>query len=363
MRYQGDPIAELKAGIVPIGLPEVFAAGRWQIDTVFNVVTRVRSSSGASGYGYAFVFRQADAQTILSAVSAFRDTMIGRDPLESVNLHEDLRATANFVGASGAAMSAIGAIDLAIWDLKGRLMEVPVHSLLGSVNTKIPVYASGGSFGKSLDELEREIRGYLDRGFHAVKIKLPPDIKEACRRIVVCRSWVGDAVKVMYDSNQQQTYKDAIEIAKCCYDNSAYWYEEPLPHWQLKRYKALRRSIKCRLAMGETFYGEPPFFESVCLDAADVLMPNLHKIGGVSAWVRIAGLAATAGIPLSSHTMPELSAHVMSATPKAEMLEYMDWWGALYERPFVIEDSCIIIPSDETGFCLEPSRVVRDALS
>lgn len=362
MKYKNDSIVELRVGIVNFPMPEPVAAGRWLLEDVYNIVTEVRSASGSSGIGYAFVFRKADAQTILAAVSSFREIVLDRDPFDNIRLYADLRAAANFIGASGAAMSAIGAIDLAIWDLKGKLLKVPVHALLGSVETRIPAYASGGSFNKSLDALEHEIHGYLDQGFKAIKIKLPPDVKEACKRIIACRSWVQDDVKVLYDSNQQQTYKDAIQIAKCCADNGAYWYEEPFPFWQLAFYAELRRSIPCRLALGETFYGEAPFYDAVSIGAADVLMLNLHKVGGVTAWSRIAALSALAGIPLSSHTMPEVSAHVMSATPKAEMLEYMTVWHPLYEQPFPIEDGCMVISSDEPGFGLRPSEAVRDAL-
>lgn len=362
MKSMQDRVVEMRAAVVPIALPEPFAAGRWVLDAVYNVVTELRSASGSSGIGYAFVFRQADAQTILAALSALRQVVLNRVPLDNVALHADLRAAANFVGASGAAMSAIGAIDLAIWDLKGKLLKLPVHALLGSTKTCVRAYASGGSFSKELNTLEREVRGYLDRGFKAVKIKLPLGVKDACRRITACRSWVGEDVKVLFDSNQQQTYKDAVEIARCCADNGAYWYEEPFPYWELNRSAELRLRIACRLALGETLYGEAPFYEAVRIGAADVLMPNLHKIGGVSAWVRIAGMCGLAGVPLSSHTMPEVSAHVMSATPNSDLLEYMDWWKPLYENPFAIEEGCLVISSDEPGLALRPSKAVRAAL-
>ena len=362
MPYQSDSIVDLKAAIVDFPMPEPIAAGRWVLDFVFNIVTEVRSMSGHSGIGYAFVFRKADAQTILSAVSSFREIVLERDPLDNIAIHADLRAAANFVGASGAAMSAIGAIDIAIWDLKGKLLEVPVHTLLGSAQIRIPAYASGGSHEKNLNELEYEIHGYLDRGFKAVKVKLPPKVKDACKRIVACSSMVKDDAKVLYDSNQQQSYKDAVEIGKCCADNGAYWYEEPLPFWQLSSYAELCRNIQCRLALGETFYGEAPFYDAVCIGAADVLMLNLHKVGGLTAWNRIAGLSALAGIPISSHTMPELNAHAIAGTPKPEMLEYMEVWHPLYEKSFPIEDGCIIISPDEPGFGLHPSKAVREAL-
>lgn len=362
MKDRHDAIVELRAAVVQSPMPEPVAAGLWLLENIYNVVVEVRSASRLSGIGYAFVFRKPDAETILSAVSSFRELVINRDPLDNVRLHADLRAAANFVGASGAAMSAIGAIDLAIWDLKGNLLEVPVHSLLGSSQTRIPAYASGGSFQKSLDELLGEVEGYLARGFKAVKIKLPPDVKAACKRIAACRSWVSDDVKMMYDSNQQLVYKDAMVIAQCCVDNGAYWYEEPFPYWQLSSYADLRRTIQCRLALGETFYGETPFYDAVRAGAADVLMLNLHKIGGVTAWTRIAALGALAGIPISSHTMPEVSAQVMAATPKAEMLEYMEDSRPLFEEPFPIEDGCLVIPSDQPGFGLNPSKLVREAL-
>ncbi|MBI2206224.1 MAG: mandelate racemase/muconate lactonizing enzyme family protein [Candidatus Rokubacteria bacterium] len=357
-----DSIVEMRAAVVPTPLAEPFAAGRWRLEAVYNVVVELRSASGVSGIGYAFVFRDADGQTILAAVNGLREIVLGWDPLDSTALHAGLRAATNFVGAGGAAMSAVGAIDLAIWDLKGRRLGVPVHALLGSTRTKVPAYASGGSFGKDLGALEREVRGYLDQGFTAVKIKLPPEVKEACRRITASRTWVGEGVKMLYDSNQQQTYKDALEIARCCADNGAYWYEEPFPFWQLERAADLRRSIRCRLALGETLYGETPFHDAARVGAADVLMPNLHKIGGITAWVRIAGMTGLAGVALSSHTMPEVSAHVMSATPNADLLEYLDWWRLLYEQPFAIEDGSIIIGSDEPGLGLCPSKTVRAAL-
>ena len=91
-------------------------------------------------------------------------------------------------------------------------------------------------------------------------------------------------------------------------------------------------------------------------------MPNLHKIGGVTAWTRIAALAGLAGIPVSSHTMPEVSAQVVAATPGAELLEYMDWWRPLYDRPYEVEDGCLNLAPDEPGLGLPPSSAVRAAL-
>ncbi|RPJ41737.1 MAG: mandelate racemase/muconate lactonizing enzyme family protein [Deltaproteobacteria bacterium] len=362
MKNKEYRITEMRAAAVPIKLAEPFAAGRWVLESVYNVVAAVRSHTGSFGVGYAFVFQEGDGQTILSAIQSLREVVVNKDPLDTIGLHGDLRAAINFVGAGGAAMSAVGAIDLALWDLKGKLLDLPVYKLLGSSKTKIPAYASGGAYNKKLEELEREVRGYGEAGFSAIKITLPPEVQTACRRIAACHSWVGDGIKMMYDSNQQQSVKDAVTIAKCCADHQAYWYEEPFPYWQLGRSADLRLQIPCRLALGETLYGEAPFYEAVKTQAADVLMPNLHKIGGVTAWSRIAGLCTLAGIPLSSHTMPEVSAHVMSATPLADLLEYMDWWVPLYEKPFAVKDSCLIIPEDEPGFALRPSKAVLSAL-
>jgi L-alanine-DL-glutamate epimerase-like enolase superfamily enzyme len=359
---ESDPIVEMRAAVVPVKLREPFAAGRWVLDAVYNVVVGVKSASGSFGFGYAFVFRETDGQTILSAINGLREVVVQRDPLDTIPIQADLRATINFLGAGGPAMSAVGAIDLALWDLKGKLLRLPVHALLGSTRTRIPAYASGGAINKDLKALEREVRGYVDSGFKAVKVKLPANVQDACRRIASCHSWVGDEVKMMYDSNQQQSVKDAVTIAQCCTEHQAYWYEEPFPYWQLHFSADLRRQIPCRLALGETLYGEAPFYEAVRCQAADVLMPNLHKIGGVTAWARISGLCGMAGIPLSSHTMPEVSAHVMSATPLADRLEYMDWWEPLYEKPFRVEEGCLIISTDEPGFALRPSKAVRAAL-
>jgi L-alanine-DL-glutamate epimerase-like enolase superfamily enzyme len=362
VKSREDRITELRAGIVAIPTPEPFACGRWVLKDCINVFAAVKSASGSWGFGYAFVFRKVDGETVLSAVNGLRDVVLERDPLDTNAIHVDLRAGINFLGPGGPAMSAVGAIDLALWDLKGKILKAPVHALLGSTKTKVPVYASGGPFNKPLKELEREVRGYIDGGFNAVKIKLPPDVKEACQRIAACHSWVGDDVKMMYDSNQQQSVKDAATIAKCCVDHKAYWYEEPFPFWQLQFSADLRAQIPCRLALGETLYGEAPFYEAIKCHAADVLMPNLHKIGGVTAWARLSGLASIAGIPLSSHTMPEVSAHVMAATPLADLLEYMNWWEPLYEKPFAVKDSCILISEDEPGFGLKPSKAVLSAL-
>ncbi|HXZ37001.1 MAG TPA: enolase C-terminal domain-like protein, partial [Thermodesulfobacteriota bacterium] len=263
MKTREDRITELRAAVVPIKLAEPFAAGRWVLEACINVVSAVRSASGSMGFGYAFVFREIDGQTILSAINGLREVVINQDPLDVMGLHGDLRAAINFLGAGGAGMSAVGAIDLALWDLRGRILGIPVHALLGSSKTKIPAYASGGPFNKDLKALEREVRGYVDTGFKAVKIKLPPDIHGACQRIAACHSWVGDRVKMLYDSNQQQSVKDAVTIAKCCVDHNAYWYEEPFPYWQLQFSADLRGQIPCRLALGETLYGEAPFYEAV----------------------------------------------------------------------------------------------------
>jgi L-alanine-DL-glutamate epimerase-like enolase superfamily enzyme len=362
MKIREDRITDFRVAVVSLPTPEPFACGRWILEECHNVVVGLQSASGAWGLGYAFVFRKSDAETIRTTIQGLREVAIDRDPFDTLAIHADLRAGINFLGPGGPALSAVGAIDLALWDLKGHILGSSVHALLGSAKTEIPVYASGGPFNKTLKELEREVRGYVDQGFKALKIKLPPGVKEACQRIAACHSWVGDGIKVMVDSNQQQSVKDAVTIAQCCADHGVHWYEEPFPFWQLQFSAELRGQIRCRLALGETLYGEAPFYEAVKCRAADVLMPNLHKIGGVTAWVRISGLCAIAGIPLSSHTMPEVSAHVMSATPQAELLEYMNWWAPLYEKGFVVKESQIHIAQDEPGFGLRPSKAVRSAL-
>jgi len=135
MVYLPDRVTELRGTIVDYPMPEPIAAGRWMLETLSNIVVQVRSASGLAGTGYAFVFRNADAQTILSAICSLRELVIGHDPMDTVGLHAQLRAGANFVGAAGAAMSALGAIDLAMWDLKGKLLDKPVHVLLGLPRT------------------------------------------------------------------------------------------------------------------------------------------------------------------------------------------------------------------------------------
>ena len=182
-------------------------------------------------------------------------------------------------------------------------------------------------------------------GFKALKLRLGRErLADDLAAIKEVRRGAGDEIKLMVDFNQGLSLGDALRRCHALDEQGLYWFEEPVAYTNLTGYAQLARELKTPLQIGENFYGPRALYDAIRSGACDYVMPDLMRIGGVSGWLRAAPIAAAAGVEVSTHLYPEVSAHLMRVTETAHWLEWQDWADPVLKQPFAIKDGLIEIP-------------------
>jgi mandelate racemase len=191
------------------------------------------------------------------------------------------------------------------------------------------------------DEAERLLAG----GFRAVKLRLGyPTLKDDLAALHAVQRRVGSEIAVMVDYNQALSLAQALERGRALDGERVYWLEEPIRHDDYAGNAALARELATPIQIGENFSESSAMATALAAGAADYVMPDLERIGGVTGWLRAAALAATHRIEMSSHLFPEVSAHLLAATPTCHFLEYVDWADKILQEPLAIVDGCAVAP-------------------
>ena len=190
------------------------------------------------------------------------------------------------------------------------------------------------------DEAEK-----LAQGFSAVKLRLGyPTLQEDLAALHAVHRRLGDGVAIMVDYNQALTVVEALERGRALDQENVTWLEEPIQHDDYAGYAVLRRELKTPIQIGENFSESTAMAMALTEGACDLGMPDLERIGGVTGWQRAAALAAAHRIEMSSHLFPEVSMHLLAATPTCHWLEYVDWANAIVEQPLKIENGHAVVP-------------------
>ena len=198
-------------------------------------------------------------------------------------------------------------------------------------------------------------------GFKAVKLRLGyATLEEDIAVARAVRKRIGDATTIMADYNQALTVAEALRRGRALEDESIFWLEEPIRHDDYAGNAAIARDLALPVQIGENFDGPKAMEEALSAGACDYVMPDLARIGGVTGWMRAAGIAAARGIEMSSHLFPEVSAHLLAATSTAHFLEYVDWANPILQEPLRIEDGHAVVPDRPgTGIAWDEDAVKR----
>jgi len=333
-----------------IPLPRRYVSGIHDYEATENVLLEL-DVGDATGIGYAFAFIPRQADAIRTMVVDLAETLVGRSVDDVRAVWQELWQRINFVGQSGVSVMALATIDMALWDLLAQRAGMPLYRVLGAVRDSLPVYASGGWFTYSREELVEEAQLLAERGFSDYKIKIGhPDTQVDLDRVEHLVGALGDDIRVMVDANQSLTVEQAISTGRALGALGVAWYEEPVAVQNLEGSARVAAELDVPLAAGETVFTRHGFRQMIELRAADVLMPNVARCGGPSQFMQVATLADSHRLPISSHTYTEVSAHLMAACPNAGMVEYIPgWWDELFEQPPEIRDGQIHLP-DRPGF-------------
>jgi mandelate racemase len=264
------------------------------------------------------------------------------------------RKSLNLIGYEGVAMIANAGIDMAGWDALAKAADVPLAVLLGGTVGSVPAYNSNGLWLTDPDSLHDEAAELAaEGGFDAFKLRLGRDqLEDDLRAISQVRAAVGSNAKLMVDFNQGLTLGDAIRRCHALDELGLYWFEEPTTYNNLEGYAQLAAELRTPLQLGENFYGPRELYRAISMRAGDYVMPDMMRIGGVSGWLRSVPIAAAAGIEVSTHLYPEVSAHLMRVTETAHWLEWQDWADPILKEPFPVAAGQLEIP-DRAGIGIE----------
>ena len=307
------------------------------------------NEDGVTGRAYAFCYRPSGAVAMSSHLSEAIDLLRDK-PLTPFDVTQILSRQFALLGVTGSVRMALSLIDMALWDAMAQMQGVPLSSLLGSRPKPLLAYDSRGLGLMDPDRLAEEAETLLESGLGAIKLRLGyPSLSEDLAALnAVRKSIARDDTKIMVDYNQALTSAEAIRRGRELEKEGIYWLEEPIAHEDYEASAAIARELKVPLQIGENFNGPEGLLRAISVQASDYVMPDVARIGGVSGWLQAAGVAAAHGIEMSSHLMPEISAHLLCATPTAHWLEYVDWADAIIEEPLKIRDG-MVLTSEKAG--------------
>ncbi len=310
------------------------------------VLVAVRTDAGIVGENLIFTLNDRRTGVLRAMVDSLADLIVGRDAGQIADFWARAWKDINFIGHQGVAVMGISAIDGALWDALGRATGTPLYRLLGGGRTRVPAYHSGGLWlSLSLDELAAEAAAFVARGFRAVKMRLgKPDAAEDVARVRAVREAIGPDVRLMADANQGLNEAEAIRLGRLLEPFGLAWFEEPLPCWDHEGLARVAAALDTPIASGETEYTRYGFRRMLDLRAADILMPDLQRVGGVSEFMRVGHMAQAHDVALSSHLFPETSIHCLAALSNATYLEYMPWFSRLYNETLEIVEGEAIVP-------------------
>ena len=347
------PLLTLRAiRATPVEVPPSFIMGtsRGAFRQVPLLLIDVDTKEGITGRAYLFCYLRGVAGAIINLVGDV-EAAVERDPLDPPTLWAKLSARYALIGVQGIVRMAMAGLDVACWDALALAAKLPLARMLGAEPKPVLAYNSCGlGLMGDLGALAAEAEKLLAVGnFRAVKLRLGyPTLAQDIAAVRAVRNHVGAAVALMVDYNQVLSVEEALSRGRALDQENVYWIEEPIRHDDYAGAARLARELKTPIQIGENF--SLPVGMTAALDEAkpDYVMPDLERIGGVSGWREAAGLAAARGIKMSSHLFPEVSAHLLAATPTAHYLEYVDWANPLLREPLALVDGHAV-PSDRPG--------------
>lgn len=332
---------QVRAVNVPLLRPIRTASGT--IDTAPLVLIDLHTDAGVVGRSYVFCYMPIALKPV-ALMTANLESLIKDEVLAPVDIGRKLQQRFRLLGPQGFTGIAMAGVDMAAWDALAKAQGLPLVSLLGGTPRSIPAYNSLGMGGA--DVATKEAEESVELGYSAAKIKIGyADVKQDLEAIRAARRAAGDGFQLMADYNQSLSVPEAIRRIRILDDEGLAWIEEPTRADDFTGHARIAQEARTPLQLGENWWGPHDMAKSLAAGASDYAMPEAMKIGGVTGWLQAAALAEAAGTPVSSHTFPEVSRHLLAVTPNCHWLEFLDLAGSILQEPVKIEDGHAIIQS------------------
>ncbi len=326
-------------------------------DAGLNVI-KIETDEGITGIGLGGGLTD-DGQIALSIADHFRQVVVGQDPFDNEKIWDDLWQP-KLIGRRGMTTRVISAIDIALWDIKGKACNMPVYKLLGGYSDSVPVYIAGGYYeeGKGLKELAEEMVESVAMGANAIKMKIGgAPINEDVERVRVVREAVGPDIRLMVDANCAYPYYEAINIARKMEQYDVFWFEEPVNPDDYKGHQLISQATSIPIATGENEYTRYGFRDLIENRCAAILQPDALIVGGITESMKVAALAQAHDLPVAPHGNQDIHVHVVAAIPNGLTVEYYrgstdPMWDKTFKEPLMV-DNGYVHPPDRPGLGIE----------
>jgi len=353
-RGVATPVTEIEATAytIPTERPEGDGTLTW--DSTTWVLVRVGTGDPHLATGLGWTYAPAAAAHVVRELLAGQ--VVGRSALDPARTSEAMGRAVRNAGRAGLVSMAVSAVDTALWDLAARLLDLPLHRLLGSVRDEAPVYGSGGFTTQTHDQLRAQLCGWVDQGISRVKLKIGESWGSAVGRdldrVALAREVVGAGTEVYVDANGGYDAQQAVRVGRSLDDLGVTWFEEPVSSDDHVGLRRVRESTLADVTAGE--YGDSLsyFGHLLAAEAVDCVQVDVTRCGGYTEWRRISALAAAHGLEVSGHGAPSLHLPVAVATPNVRHLEWFSDHVRIESRfleGFRSPVEGVVAPADEAG--------------
>ena len=295
-------ISKIISYVLNEDLEKEFFFSQWEYSNRKICIVKIICDNGIVGWGEAY----GPATVVKESVNYIKQNIIGMNPLDSDVIWSTLFRRVHDYGRSGVFVSAISAIDIALWDIKGKYHKLPVSTLLGgSYREKIRPYATGLYFSDSetlTDDLCNEAMEYVNEGFKSIKMKVGLNIKSDVNNVKAVRNTIGPDIELMIDSNHAYSYDEALKLSKKLEDQDIKWFEEPLSPEFYDQYSDFKSKSLIPVAAGECEYLRYGFQKLLDKNCIDFLQMDICSCGGLTEAKRISALSSAKGVKVIPHT-------------------------------------------------------------
>ena len=365
MNMAADRIAWVRVSsiVLPLATPisdaKVLTGRQKAMTEIVMLFAEVQTADGDEGLGFSYS-KRAGGPGQFAHAKEIAPTLIGEDPSDIARLWNKLCWAGASVGRSGLATQALGAFDVALYDLKARRAGLSLAKLLGSWRESVACYnTSGGFLHTPLEQLLVNASASRERGIGGIKLKVgQPDRALDIRRVEAVRKHLGDDMPLMVDANQQWDRPTAQRMCRVFEDFNLIWIEEPLDAYDHEGHAALAAAFDTPIATGEMLTSAAEHADLIRHRAADYLMPDAPRVGGITPFLKIAAMAEVAGLMLAPHFAMELHVHLAAAYPSEPWVEHFDWLEPLFNERLEIRDGRMLVPT-RPGLGLSLSEQAR----
>ena len=330
----------------PISDAKVLTGRQKPMTEIAILFAEIETTDGHQGVGFSYS-KRAGGPGQFAHAKEIVDRLIGEDPNDIAELWDKLCWAGASVGRSGLSTQAIGAFDVALWDMKAKRAGLSLAKLLGAHRDSVKCYnTSGGFLHTPLDQLLVNTTISREKGIGGIKLKVgQPDCALDIKRVDTVRKHLGDSFPLMVDANQQWDRPTAQRMCRIFEQFNLIWIEEPLDCYDNEGHAALAAQFDTPIATGEMLTSAGEVAELIRYRAADYIMPDAPRVGGITPYLKVAGLADHAGLMLAPHFSMELHIHLAAAYPREPWVEHFEWLEPLFNERLEVKDGRMLVPT------------------